>query len=93
MLSSILKIPEVPTLNDLVGGAIPSTSAPQGGFERACACSKPLARRLSSLEHVSQASLDELEALLAEQQHKVSCQQGPSFVFAMGPYRAIIGCI
>ena len=58
-------------LNDLVDGAMPSTSAPQDGFEKACTCSQPTARRLSSLEHVSQASLDELEALLAEQQHKV----------------------
>ena len=63
--------PEAPAMNDLVDGALPSTSAPQGGLERACTCSKPPARRLSSLEHVSQASLDELEALLAEQQHKV----------------------
>ena len=69
--SPIFNSPEAPAPNDLEDGAIPSTSAPQGGFKRACTCSKPPARRLSSLEHVSQASLDELEALLAEQQHKV----------------------
>ena len=91
--SPILNSPEAPAPNDLVDGAIPSTSAPQSGFERACACSKAPARRLSSLEHVSQASLDELEALLAEQQHKVWCQQGPCFAFAMGLCRAVFGCV
>ena len=63
--------PDPPALSDLIEGAVPSTSAHQSGRERAFAGSMPTARRLSSLEHVSQASLDELEALLAEQQRKV----------------------
>lgn len=69
--SPTLNSPEAPAPYDFADGAIPSTSAPQGGFERACACSKAPARRLSSLEHVSQAPLDELEALLAQQQREV----------------------
>ena len=76
--------PDATALYDLIDGAMPSSSAFRSGFERACAGSKPAARRLSSLEHVSQASLDELEALLAEQRRKVRCLQGPCLCHRKG---------
>lgn len=53
------------------------TLAPAGGPEKTeglhMKASTQAVNRLNSLEDVSQASLDKLEALLTEQQHKVGC--------------------